>query len=180
MVAVGWVAVAGAMSPDLPVIANYGTDLHRVHVAIGKGLADAGVAEPDRTLAVSDAGAIPYYSGWRTIDYIGLNDERIAHGADPDDVVREARPTVIVATSYTDRIPEDAYGLDVPVAVAGYHQVGPFQMRDGYWQYVYVLPRWAEQVDAAVTNAVEGAQATHDPGRYQLTIDRWLSRLRGD
>ena len=30
-------------------------------------------------MAVGDAGAIPYYSDWDTIDYLGLNDVRIAH-----------------------------------------------------------------------------------------------------
>jgi hypothetical protein len=30
-------------------------------------------------LAVSGAGAVPYYTGWTTVDCLGLNDEHIAH-----------------------------------------------------------------------------------------------------
>ena len=99
VVAVGWSAVAGATAPDLGVIANYGPDLQRAHVAIGKGLAEADVPAPARSLAVTDAGAIPYYSGWQSIDYIGLNDPKISRGADPTQVVMQARPTVIVVTA---------------------------------------------------------------------------------
>ncbi len=49
-------------------------DLQRAHVPIGKALAESAVPEPARSVAVTDAGAIPYYSGWTSIDYIGLND----------------------------------------------------------------------------------------------------------
>ncbi|MBK1784347.1 hypothetical protein [Prauserella cavernicola] len=178
-ITVGWVAVAGATAPDLPLIANYGSDLQRAHVAIGRGLAEADVPEDARTLAVSDAGAIPYYSDWQSIDYIGLNDEAIAHGADPTEVVMDARPTVLMVTSYQPGIPDRKYGLNVPVAIAGYEQVGEVRMREEYWQNVYVLPQYAPQVRAALAPKVEEAQRTHDPGRYDLTVDRWLDRLTG-
>lgn len=36
-------------------------------------------AEPDELIALGAAGAIPYYSGLRTIDYYGLLDTHIAH-----------------------------------------------------------------------------------------------------
>ena len=36
-------------------------------------------ASPDETIALGAAGAIPYYSGLRTIDYYGLIDTHIAH-----------------------------------------------------------------------------------------------------
>jgi hypothetical protein len=100
--------------PDLPLLANYGPDLARTHVPIGQGLADADVPANMRTVAVNDAGAIPYYSRWNTIDFIGLNDEQLAHGAD-----------------VTERV-VDAYGLDVPRAAEGYDHVGNVQMREGY------------------------------------------------
>ncbi|MEU4673036.1 hypothetical protein AB0F91_35035 [Amycolatopsis sp. NPDC023774] len=58
-VAVVWSAVAGATAPDLRIIANYGPDLPRAHVAIGKGLGTAEVPQQARTLPVGDAGATP-------------------------------------------------------------------------------------------------------------------------
>ncbi|WP_199430826.1 hypothetical protein [Qaidamihabitans albus] len=176
---VAWTGLAGLLHTGLPVVANYGHDLHRAHVPIGEGLAAAEVPAESRTLAVSDAGAIPYFSGWETIDYIGLNDEAIAHGADPTDVVREANPTVIVVTAAGPRIPPVVYGMRVGEATAGYVHVAQARMRENYWQHVFALPEWAPQVGTAVTTSVERAQRTYDPGRYGLTFDRWLDRLRG-
>ena len=48
---------------------------------IGRSLSDLGGEGPDLTIAVGAAGAIPYYSGLRTIDMRGLNDRWVArHG----------------------------------------------------------------------------------------------------
>ncbi|GAB3487767.1 hypothetical protein [Amycolatopsis cihanbeyliensis] len=174
-----WTAVAGATTAGLPVVANYGPDLRRAHVAIGEGLDVARVPDEFRTLAVSDAGAIPYYSGWRSVDYIGLNNEAIAHGADPTSLVRAARPTVLVVTSGTPRVPDAKYGLRVSEAAPGYAHVAAVHMRADYWQHVLVRPEWADQVRSAVGGTVHAAQRKYDPGRYELTIDRWLDRLRG-
>lgn len=44
---------------------------------IGAWLAEH--ADPDATIAVTTAGAIPYYSGLRTIDMLGITDREIAH-----------------------------------------------------------------------------------------------------
>nr|WP_245992422.1 hypothetical protein [Prauserella muralis] len=179
--AVGWVAVLGARLPGLPVIANYGVDLHRAHMAIGEGLARANADVPAefRTLAVSDAGAIPYLSDWRSIDYLGLNDEAIAHGADPTDVVRRAQPMVIVVTSNGPQVPPVKYGMRVREVTAGYTHVAGVRMREDYWQHVFVVRGWAPGVGAAINASVSEAQRTYDPGRYELTINRWLDRLSG-
>jgi hypothetical protein len=180
LVAAGWTAVAGVRPPDLPLIANYGPDLQRAHVAIGEGLAQADVPERLRTVALHDAGAIPYYSGWRAIDYIGLNDEQIAHGADPTRRVVDAHPTVLIVRGYTPEVPPDAYGLNVTAATKGYELVATVPMRENYFMHVFVLPEWADEVRGPLTDAVDKAQKTYDPGRYDLTLDRWLDRLRAD
>lgn len=140
IVAVSWVAIAGVQTPDLGLIANYGPDLARAHVPIGQGLARADVPDTYRTIAVHDAGATPYYSSWRTIDYIGLNDETIAHGADVTRFVTNARPTVIVVRSIMRPAPGTAYGMSVPVATRGYEHIATVQMRQSYYLHVYALP----------------------------------------
>jgi arabinofuranosyltransferase len=179
-VAVGWVAVTGVQAPDLGVIANYGPDLARAHVAIGKGLADADVPENLRTVSLHDAGATPYYSRWHTIDYIGLNDEPIAHRADVTARVTEARSTVFIVRSVVPVVPAFAYGLDVGKATAGYEHIASVQMRGDYYMQIFVLPEWADEVRDAVMPVVDEAQRTYDPGRYEDTVDRWLDRLRAD
>ncbi|SEP47352.1 hypothetical protein [Amycolatopsis saalfeldensis] len=178
LVAIVWSAVVGATAPDLGTIANYGPDLQRAHVAIGKGLAAADVPEQARTLAVSDAGAMPYYSGWHSIDFIGLNDPRISRGADPTQVVVQARPTVIVLTAGSPTPGSTSYGLDVAKATAGYQEVAAVQMRDAYYQTVWALPEWAGTVREHVQTAVATAAPLNDPGRYDETVGRWLDRLK--
>ncbi|WIV60572.1 hypothetical protein [Amycolatopsis nalaikhensis] len=178
LVAVGWSAVAGVSAPDLAAAANYGPDLQRAHVAIGKGLAAADVPPSSRTLAVSDAGAIPYYSGWTAIDYIGLNDAAIARGANPTEVVMRARPTVIVVTASGPDPSGTPYGFDFAKATAGYEEVATVEMRAGYWQDVYALPQYASTVGEHVRRSTDAARQVNDPGRPEDTIDRWLDRLR--
>ncbi|MFJ7212148.1 hypothetical protein [Amycolatopsis sp. NPDC098790] len=178
LVAVGWSAVAGATAPDLGVIANYGPDLQRAHVAIGQGLAEADVPAPARSLAVTDAGAMPYYSGWTSIDYIGLNDAAIARGADPTQVVMQARPTVIVVTANGPEPVGTRYGFDFAKATAGYEKVAAVEMRAGYWQDVYALPQYASTVGEHVRQRADAARQVNDPDRIDDSVDRWLDRLR--
>jgi len=179
-VAAGWVAVAGVQAPDLGHVVNYGPDLARAHTAIGQGLARADVPADRRTVALHDAGAIPYYSGWTTIDYIGLNDEPIAHGTDPTTRVIEARPTVIVIRSLNGHLPASAYNTDITRITQGYELVATARMRADYYKHVFVLPDWSDEVGDPVRAATEQAQRTYDPGRYDLTFDRWLDRLRNE
>jgi hypothetical protein len=178
VVAVGWSAVAGATAPDLGVIANYGPDLQRAHIAIGKGLAEADVPAPARSLAVTDAGAIPYFSGWRSIDYIGLNDAAIARGADPTQVVVQARPTVIVVTANGPDPVGKRYGFDFAAATAGYQEVATVEMRAGYWQDVYALPQYASTIGEHVRAHADAARQVNDRDRAEDTVERWLDRLR--
>ncbi|WP_328610801.1 hypothetical protein OG943_17295 [Amycolatopsis sp. NBC_00345] len=178
VVAVAWVAIAGATAADLPLISNYGPDLQRAHVPIGKGLALADVPPADRTLAVSDAGAIPYYSGWNAIDYIGLNDAAISHGADPTAVVTAAHPTVVIVTAPSSTIQTSRYGLRNFEATAGYQEVVSVPARDGYWENVFVLPAYADTVRTNVDTEIAKAREANDPGQLEDTIPRWLSRLQ--
>lgn len=179
LVAAGWMAVAGVRPPDLPTIVNYGPDLQRAHVAIGQGLAQADVPAEYRTVALHDAGATPYYSEWRTIDYIGLNDEPIAHGADPTKRVVDAHATVIIIRGLPG-VPADAYGVNITEATRGYELIASVPMRENYVMHVFVLPEWADEVRGPLMEKVDKAQATYDPGRFDLTLDRWLDRLRAD
>jgi arabinofuranosyltransferase len=180
LVAVGWSAVAGVSSPELGLISNYGPDLQRAHVPIGEALAESDVPAPARTVAVTDAGAIPYYSGWTSIDYIGLNDPEIAHGADPTEVVMRRRPTVLVVTSVGPQPVGKRYGFDAARATAGYEQVASVEMRAGYWQDVFVLPQYASTVGEHVRQRADAARQVNDPDRPESTVGRWLDRLRGE
>jgi hypothetical protein len=45
-----------------------------------RSLVERGLLPADLRLAVSGAGAVPYYTRWFTVDSLGLNDATIAHG----------------------------------------------------------------------------------------------------
>jgi hypothetical protein len=63
-------------------------------VVMGKGLAQ--FKEHNLTLMVSEAGALPYFSGWRTVDALGLNDEYIAHNGLDLNYLEEVNPDLVV------------------------------------------------------------------------------------
>lgn len=177
-ITVGWLAIAGLQHADARSMVNYGNDLEAIHGAIGRGLAEAEVPADARTLATSDAGAIPYYSGWRSLDYIGLNDEAIAHGADPTEQVLAADPTVIIVTSRNRSgpfAPESSWNTNITRVTAGYVQVAAGRMREDYWQIVFVRPEWAEQVRVPVQVELDRAAAGND-GRIDTSFRRWLLR----
>lgn len=83
----------------------YAVGFDRGHVALGKALAPM-VEDPARppTLAIADAGAVPYYSGWRTIDTFGLNDAHIALTGDRSPgYVFSQRPDLVILLSTSRR-----------------------------------------------------------------------------
>ncbi|MEJ8278740.1 hypothetical protein [Pseudonocardia spirodelae] len=178
VLAVAWTCTAGFLHPNGPSMVNYGQDLRRAHIAIGLGLADAGLAPDRRTVAMTDAGAVPYFSGWRATDYIGLNDERIAHGTSATDALLADRPTVVVATGPTPEMPRTTWGTDLPRVVGDRELVAVARVRPDYYEQVYADRDVAPELRATIGRRLtEGAAVTD--GRYDQTYGRWLDRLFG-
>jgi arabinofuranosyltransferase len=79
---------------------DYVQGMARAHYAIGHILSRVTHDSATPVLAVTDAGAMPYYSGWRTIDGGGLNDASIAlNRVDPLSYIFQQQPEVLVLTS---------------------------------------------------------------------------------
>lgn len=87
------------------------------------------VAGPGHTMAVTEAGNLPYYSGWRAIDLWGLNDVEIAHAG-------------VVTTA---RLAREAPAL---VMVHDYWSPGVAKQRPE--------PRWAQMTDSIEAFVREG------------------------
>jgi hypothetical protein len=71
------------------------------HIALGKTLAEIGEGLGRRpVLAISDAGAVPYYSKWHVIDTRGLNNAHIARsgGHDPEYVLSQSPDLVVIVS----------------------------------------------------------------------------------
>jgi len=81
----------------------YGYSLEKAHIALGRRLADYKEDGRTLTLAIGDAGAVPYYSGWRTVDIFGLNDKHITFSGHDPHYVLDQYPDVIVLMSYDEK-----------------------------------------------------------------------------
>lgn len=92
MVRDAWAAAYG--------VRGYAASLEAAHIRLGHTLRAIGANQVDPLLAMGDAGAAPYYSGWRTIDTYGLNDPTIAVSGDHDPAyVLQQVPDVLVLLS---------------------------------------------------------------------------------
>lgn len=94
-------AVAAVQLSDAPLAVAgrrwYAEGLARAHEPLGRALRRV---EPAGRLLVSDAGAIPYLSGWWTLDMVGLNDARIATTRDRSpEALLAPDPDVVVLVS---------------------------------------------------------------------------------
>jgi arabinofuranosyltransferase len=135
----------------------YADGLRHAHLALGLKLATL----PPGTLAIADAGLVPYVSGWRTIDLLGLNDRHLAlaHGPDPAYVLSQQPDVVVIASAERDRIVPAAWdGSSVAVANAcqadGMRLVSRLRFDDHYYLLVLAHP---EDPRAA---ALMGAEST--------------------
>jgi arabinofuranosyltransferase len=78
----------------------YATGLMNAHIALGKKLAGYKPETNLPVLAIGDAGAVPYYSRWKTVDTFGLNNPEIAKTGIHDAVKLLAdHPDVVVLIS---------------------------------------------------------------------------------
>ncbi|NQT52645.1 hypothetical protein HQ576_11365 [bacterium] len=126
---------------------TYGAALQACHVALGKRLAAFQPSAGRPLLACSDAGAIPYFSTWRSLDTRSLNDRHIALTGehDPGYVLAQEPDVVILVSQARDRfdpeseLPWQQVLLDAADA-AGYRRVktlGPYAEH----HYLWVLAR---------------------------------------
>jgi len=96
-------AVAGCI---LAAVLFYQHRISRAGTAFRDGLYDAAqilreFRDKGYTLVTTEAGLLPFYSEWRTVDAWGLNDPWIAHhGGITEDYLRSQNPEVIMFHAY--------------------------------------------------------------------------------
>jgi arabinofuranosyltransferase len=133
-------------------VQNYLTIMNSVHVPMGEALAKVPRREAKR-LMVGDAGAIPYYSGWRHTD-LTLNDNRFRHSDQSPEtyLVNTVRPDLWL---YRAPSPNGVWECPVEVATA-YDNVGVLYYADT-WSHYYVLLRKDASDREAIVRAVAEA-----------------------
>jgi hypothetical protein len=120
---------------------GYRDGLNSAHRVLGAQLHNM---KTPGVLAIGDAGAVPYLSGWKTIDTFGLNDRHIAlHGHDPGYVLRR-NPDVIVliSGSKTDFQPPLAHEkpLYESSVKAGFAKLETLEFSPAYFLWVLAKP----------------------------------------
>ncbi|GEM_PF-410969 len=136
---------------------GYARGLRRAHLALGTELrnlasplrrtGDSSGAEPRPSplLAIGDAGAVPWRSGWRSLDSFGLNDPRIALSGrhDPESILDED-PDVLVLLSgdhgaFVPLLPWEG-PLEAAARTAGYRTAHKLAFADRYHLFVLARP----------------------------------------
>jgi hypothetical protein len=79
------------------------------------------------TIATTEAGLLPLYSGWKTLDTWGLNDQWIAHnGGITEEYLSQFQPHIIMFHAY-------------------FSPLVPCQGNDAWFEMVMILKRYAEK-----------------------------------
>jgi hypothetical protein len=164
---------------------SYAETLRRAHLAIAREL--AAVAAPGRTgvLAVADAGAIPYYSGWRAIDVVGLNDRHLAlQGPDAAYVLDQTPDVVLLNSTSGERfVARQAWMDELWQACAAAGMV-PFHVwrmkRDSYYVWMAgrpdndVLQRLARRRSEASTTPEQRATCPACRSVWPVQVNAWF------
>jgi hypothetical protein len=124
---------------------EYGEGLSQAHERLGRELRELHIA--NGRLAIADAGAVPYFSRWWTLDLGGLNDARIATSGrrDPDALLAERPDVVVLASESADRFqPWDWNPWEAPLLEAcvdaGFARVALRRLGPTYWLWVMARP----------------------------------------
>jgi hypothetical protein len=120
---------------------GYRDGLNSAHRVLGARLREM----TPGVLAIGDAGAVPYFSRWKTIDTFGLNDRHIAlHGHDADYVL-DQNPDVIVLISNNASEFQPPLAHEKPLREAavrdGFAKLQTLQFSQGYYLWVMAKPR---------------------------------------
>ena len=78
---------------DLPLA----LDIQENKAPLDRVLAGKALAGLDGTMFVTEAGALPLYSGWRSVDLLGLTSEEIAHDGLSMELLERLEPDLVMA-----------------------------------------------------------------------------------
>jgi arabinofuranosyltransferase len=125
----------------------YATNQYR-NKKIARTMASVSEGAP-LVIAMNDCGAIPFYTGFPTIDLAGLNNRRIAREPSSEAAcaeIHEKRPHLVILVAGKPHTPGSVYGWErlthFQLHALGYHyegamEVGTMPSGQGYWHLIY-------------------------------------------
>ena len=136
---------------------NYAKGLNESHIYIGKML---NLLPNGRLAVLADAGAIPFYSNWETLDAGGLNDEYLTHHNFDPEYVFDFNPDIFIVTSFSYDSFTTPWLYDEILKSASefkdYQLLGKYFFDQNYWEFVYI------RSDAEYLNSLRRYLATPD------------------
>lgn len=98
--------LSGSIKSKSVYLSGINMNLEESHGLLGKSLNE--FKDQGLILAIGDAGMVPYFSEWETIDYIGLANNQIAQNGLTLKYIEEKSPDLIVLYSLSDK-PSDLF-----------------------------------------------------------------------
>jgi hypothetical protein len=138
--------------------------LHHAHEALGRVLATVDYSKlPAGSIAIVDAGVLPYQLPHRVIDMGGLADAAVARQQVTTEYLDEANPKLVIFGASSPDVGGiwrngTATILHDYVTSHGFWSAGGPMFDNGYWLNYYVSPDWAtspEWTDKGVQQAIE-------------------------
>jgi hypothetical protein len=137
---------------DVPERLAYARGMAHAHLPLARALAALG---PGGRIVLSDAGAIPYFTDWRTLDLVGLNDRDVAltHRRDPAPILATEPDAIVLVSRGAARFePWDWNAYERPLYAAavgaGFRRSACLEFAPDYW--LWVLARPGSRVERAV------------------------------
>jgi arabinofuranosyltransferase len=124
----------------------YVKGVRNAHLALGNRLRSLNSSTSPPVIALCDAGIIPYYSEWRTIDFCGLNNASLALSGkhNPEQVLSQNPDLVVLvsrkADSYEERFPGEQ-ALYTSSSEKGMRRMKTLTfLPDAYYLWVMAIP----------------------------------------
>jgi len=133
--------LSGSIKAKSTYLLGFDTKLAESHGLLGKSLNE--FKDEGLTLALGDAGMVPYFSEWETIDIIGLANNNIAQNGLTLNYIEEESPDLIVLYSSSDN-PNDVYHkssellMEYFITHPYYQKIGSIKHADGFYLLCYL------------------------------------------
>lgn len=124
---------------------RYGKEVGSALIPLGKRLRSIRPTDHTPVLAMGDIGAVGYYSGWRIVDLLALNEPHFALSGNVDpQYVLSQNPDVIVLTSRKTADFEPCWFFDEPMYLAslahGMRMVKTMPFQPDYNLWIMAIP----------------------------------------
>jgi arabinofuranosyltransferase len=163
----------------------YGKNLNEVYINFGKRLYSIEIPDEYKSICLGDAGAIPYYSQWDCIDFVGLNDLVIAHKLqEREDYILRKKNTILLLFSSDGIEPyKDQYAFKYEKIIDKYELIGSLKCNKLYYMMAYIKKnvdletkgKIKSEIEILAASANQNVIERNSPEIYKYLLNRLTS-----